>query len=198
MTLPDKKYNVIYADPPWRFSSRLRSSKKIDGKYQYYTPETTVGVGKYDGTMSNEEIINLPVASITEDDCVLFLWTTDAHLPIALKVMDAWGMPYKTIAFIWNKKERSGKQVCYMGQWTMKGSEICLLGSKGKAHSLIKSHKVRQLVEAVRERGIHSKKPDEVRNRIEELMGDLPRIELFSRAVTPGWDSWGNQVGEFD
>jgi len=187
-----KKYQIIYADPPWHFSGGIRSSKKIGGKYQFYTPDTTVGDGKYKSTMSDKDILSLPIGGITDNNCVLFMWTTDAHLPIALKVMEAWGLPYKTIGFVWNKKEKSGTQVCYYGKWTMKGTEICLLGSKGKANSLIKSRKVRQLVEAVR--GDHSVKPGEVRGRIVQLMGDLPRIELFARHKVAGWDTWGNEV----
>ena len=76
----------------------------------------------------------------------------------------------------------------------MKGTELCLLGAKGKANSLIQSHKVRQLVEAIRDRTKHSAKPNEVRKRIVQLMGDIPRIELFARGKTPGWDVWGNEV----
>jgi len=189
-----KKYQIVYADPPWRFSTGLRSSKKIDGKYQFYTPDSTAGGGRYLGTMSDNDIIQLPVSNITDDNCVLFLWTTDAHLPLAIKVMDAWGCPYKTVGFVWNKKEKSGKQVCYYGRWTMKGTELCLIGAKGKANSLIINHKIRQLVEAKRNRNIHSEKPDEVRNRIVQLMGNLPRIELFARKRVDGWDAWGNEV----
>ena len=189
---PDKKYNIIYADPPWKFASGIRSSKKVNGIYQYYTPDTTPNTGRYKSVMENKDIINLPVNNITEKDCVLFMWTTDSHLPIAIETMNSWGLPYKTVGFVWNKKEKSGKQVCYYGKWTMKGTELCLIGAKGKANSLIKSHKVRGLVEAIR--GKHSEKPNEVRNRIVELMGDLPRIELFARSYTPGWDVWGNEV----
>jgi len=191
MLFPTKKYNVIYADPPWHFSAGIRSSKMINGKHLNYTPETTPNDGQYE-CMQDEDIVNLPVNTITLDDCVLFLWTTDAHLPLALRVMTAWGMPYKTIGFVWNKKEKSGKQVCYYGKWTMKGTELCLLGAKGHANSLIQSHKVRGLVEAVR--GKHSEKPAIVRDRIVELMGDLPRIELFSRNISNGWDVWGNET----
>ena len=187
------KYNIILADPPWHFSSGLRSSKKDkNGKYLFYTPETTVGAGY--PTMRAEQIKALPVGNIAAEDCILFLWTTDAHLPVALEVIKAWGFSYKTIAFIWNKKEKSGKQVCFMGKWTMKGSEICLLATKGKPHGLIQSHKVRQLVEALRDRTKHSHKPDEVRRRIVELMGNLPRIELFAREAAEGWHSWGLDV----
>lgn len=189
--MADKRYNIIYADPPWSYSNGLRSSKKNEnGKYLYYKPDTTVGK-KYI-TQSGEWIKNLDIQSIVDDNAILFMWTTDSHLKTAIEVIEAWGFAYKTIAFVWNKKEKSGKQVCYMGNWTMKGSEICLLATKGKIHNKIKSHKVRQLVEA--ERMGHSQKPYEIRNRIVELMGDLPRIELFAREKTEKWDVWGNEV----
>lgn len=190
--LPPGPFNVVYADPPWAFSDRIRSSKKDSvGRYQFYTPTTTPNVGRY-STMRPQDILSMPVGKITAPDCALFMWTTDAHLPLALDVMNAWGMPYKTIAFVWNKKERTGKQVCYFGKWTMKGTEICLLGAKGKAHSLIQSHRVRSLIEAVRRK--HSQKPDEARTRIVDLMGDIPRIELFAREPHEGWTVWGNEV----
>lgn len=183
-----KKYNIIYADPAWDFGDRLRSSKKLDNGKMHFRE-----LDLHYKTMKTSEICALPVKNILADDAVLFMWTTDAHLPDALKVIDAWGFKYKTIGFIWNKKEKSGKQVCFMGKWTLKGSEICLLATKGKAHKLIKSHKVRQLVEA--ERNIHSRKPDEVRKRIVEMFGDeLPKIELFARQTHIGWDAWGNEV----
>jgi len=173
-----KKYQIIYADPAWQFGDRLRHGTM--------TKNWQVSLEKSYPTMPIECIKNLPINKITDEDCVLFLWTTDAHLENAISVINAWGFKYKTIGFIWNKKEKSGKQVCFMGKWTCKGSEICLLATKGKAHSLIKSHKVRQLTEALRQK--HSQKPDEVRNKIVELMGDIPRIELFARKKTEGWD----------
>jgi site-specific DNA-methyltransferase (adenine-specific) len=181
-----KKYNIIYADPAWSFGDRLRSSKKIENKEQYLNLEL------HYPTMKTKDICNLKVNEISEKDSVLFLWTTDAHLPDALKVIEDWGFKYKTIAFIWNKKEKSGKQVCFMGKWTLKGSEICLLATKGAAHKLIKSHKVRQLVEAERKK--HSEKPNIIREKIVELLGDIPRIELFCRQKNEGWDSWGNEL----
>lgn len=175
-----KKYQIIYADPAWSFSDRMKQgTRQVDLK-KYYTP------------MNIKTIKKLPIAKIANKDCVLFLWTTDAHLEKALEVINAWGFKYKTIGFIWNKKEKSGKQVCFYGKWTCKGSEICLLASKGKANSLIKNHKIRQLVEAERQK--HSVKPDEVRNRIVQLMGDLPRIELFAREKIEGWDAWGDEI----
>ena len=182
-----KKYEIIYADPAWSFGDRLRSSKKkADGKMDYRELE------RHYNTMSIKEMCEIPVNNITADNSVLFMWTTDAHLESAMKVINAWGFKYKTIGFIWNKKTNKGNQVCFMGKWTMKGSEICLLATKGKAHSMIEKHNVRQLVEAERQK--HSKKPDEVRNRIVKLLGNRPRLEMFCRESKQGWDVWGNEV----
>jgi N6-adenosine-specific RNA methylase IME4 len=182
-----KKYEIIYADPAWSFGDRLRSSKKkADGKMDYRELER-----HYD-TMSIKEMCEIPVKNITAENSVLFMWTTDAHLEEAMKVINAWGFKYKTIGFVWNKKTNKGNQVCFMGKWTMKGSEICLLATKGKAHSMIEKHNVRQLVEAERQK--HSKKPDEVLNRIVELLGNRPRLEMFCRESKQGWDVWGNEV----
>jgi len=143
--------------------------------------------------MSIAEIKALPIKNIVDKDAVLFLWTTDAHLPYALEIMEVWGFRYATIAFIWLKKTVTDKNVCYYGYWTMKGQEICLLGRRGKPKPIV--HNVRQLVEAKRRE--HSRKPDEVRDRIVELMGDLPRIELFAREQFLGWDFWGDSVKHF-
>lgn len=182
-----KKYQIIYADPPWRFTGL--GSKGIrggnPGAYHNYKLED-----KYP-TMLVDELKSLPVEqNLAEKNAVLFLWTTDAHLPFALEVMQAWGFRYATVAFVWNKKEKSGKQVCYYGYWTMKGTEICLLGRRGKIKPL--KHNVRQLVEAVSEG--HSQKPAIIRDRIVDLMGDLSRIELFARQKIEGWDCIGNEI----
>ena len=104
--------------------------------------------------------------------------------------MKDWGFKYRTLAFCWSKHTKNGKKVSNLGRWTMGNVELCLLGVRGKPKRKIKN--IKQLVEA--ERTKHSKKPEEVRNRIVKLMGDIPRIELFARQKTEGWDVWGNEV----
>jgi site-specific DNA-methyltransferase (adenine-specific) len=106
--------------------------------------------------------------------------------------MESWGFKYVTIAFVWEKKTKTGKTVANLGAWTMKNYEICLFGTKGSMLKYKQVNNIYQKVEA--ERTKHSKKPQEVRNRIELLFGDLPRIELFARETTPGWEVWGNEV----
>lgn len=126
---------------------------------------------------------------------ICFLWATFPNISEAVKVMEAWGFQYKTAAFVWIKTyPKSGKPFWGMGAYTRANAEVCLLGiSKGfKAKEQIKSHAVHQIVEAPV--GRHSEKPDEVRQRIVELLGDVPRIELFARERVDGWDAWGNEV----
>lgn len=178
-----KKCHIIYADPPWEFGSKVKHSKNGGMQFELKNVYPTMGI---------DDICNLGVKLITKKNAVLFIWTTDAHLECCLKVINAWGFNYKTVGFIWNKKEKLGTQVCYMGAWTMKGSEICLFATKGNPSHLLKSRKVRQLVEAAR--GAHSEKPNEVRKRIVEMFGDIPRVELFARDKKEGFDVWGNDV----
>ena len=144
--------------------------------------------------MSSKDIMSLRVNELADDNCILFVWTTDYHLDRCLQIIKNWGFEYKTVGFVWLKKNKSGNPVCFMGAYTMKsGIELCLLATKGKdAHRLVKKHNVRALIESQRE--VHSKKPQEVRNRIVQLCGDIPRIELFAREKIDSWDVWGNEV----
>ncbi len=171
-----KKYQIIYADPPWSYNDKMTGhSFSLDHEYE---------------TQGQKFIEGLPIKNIIEKDSVLFLWATSPLLPYAMKTIEAWGFKFKTIAFIWVKKTKYGKWVSNLGRWTMGGGEICILATKGKPKRMIKN--IKQLVFAERKR--HSEKPQEVRNRIVELMGDIPRIELFARQKTEGWDVWGNEV----
>lgn len=133
----------------------------------------------------------LPVSAIADTDCVLFLWATFPQLPEALRLIKAWGFSYRTVAFVWLKTNRKTRTWFYgLGFWTRGNAEICLFAKRG--HPKRKSAGIHQLIVSPVEQ--HSKKPDEARERIVALMGDLPRIELFARQETPGWDVWGNEV----
>lgn len=142
-------------------------------------------------TMSMEEIARLPVEKLADNDCVLFLWATFPQLQEALDVMKSWGFTYKTIGFLWLKQTTvSHKWFFGLGFWTRGNAEVCLIGKKGKLRR--KSNSVHQfIISPIRK---HSQKPDEAREKIVELMGDLPRIELFARQRTPGWDYLGNEI----
>lgn len=170
-----KPYQIIYADPPWRYDQ-----KGLQGAAE-----------KHYSTMSLEDICKLPVGSISAKDSILFLWATFPQLPAALRVISAWGFKYKTVAFLWLKKNRKADSWFFgLGFWTRGNAEVCLLATRG--HPKRESSKIHQFIISPIE--AHSKKPDIVRDKIVELAGDVPRIELFARQTTPGWDVWGNEV----
>lgn len=180
--LPEGPFNIVYADPPWQFKNY--SDKWHEGKKQ------SRWVGNEYGLMTQQEIEQLPVAEITADDAVCFLWATFPTLPRALSVLSHWGFTYKTVAFVWHKTTKHNKDHVGMGFWTRSNAEIVLLGTRGHPHRLSKS--VRQIVHATI--GRHSAKPPEIRDRIVSLIGDVPRVELFARETTPGWASWGDEI----
>ena len=197
--ISDKKYNIIYADPPWTFvgwAKETKEGKKRGDK----SPSNHYKV------QSMEWIKKLPVQEISENNCILFLWVTFPVLKEAFSVIDSWGFNYSTCGFVWVKTnknfavnqtsflpEDSFNTFTGLGYWTRANAEICLIAKKGTIER--QSRSVHQLVyDPIRE---HSHKPDCVRDRIVELCGDLPRIELFARQSVKGWDNWGNQVDKF-
>ncbi len=172
------KYSIIYADPPWHYRTYSKKGQGRSAENHY-------------PTMTIEQIKALPVESIAAKDCALFLWITFPCLQEAFEVIEAWGFQYKTIAFVWVKQNRVSDSLFWgMGYWTRANAELCVLATRG--HPRRQSRSVQQVVISHVEQ--HSKKPDEVRDRIVQLMGDLPRIELFARQVPEGWDVWGNEV----
>ena len=178
-----KKYKIIYADPPWSY----RNMGNIQGK-----------ANAHYSTMQQKDIEALPVEKITDDDCILFLWATFPKIQEALNTIKAWGFEYKTVGFVWIKKNKNGGNFFGIGWYTKSNAEICLIGVKGKAPK--KSNCVSSIIEAPVTK--HSVKPPIVREKIVELCGDLPRIELFARKEDflfeskdwEGWDVWGNEV----
>jgi len=176
----DKKYSVIYADPPWSF-------KTYSNKGKDRSPE------KHYNVMNFKDICNLPVNKIANDNSVLLMWVIDPLLDKAFKVIEAWGFKYKTVGFTWAKTNRKSEgYFTGLGYWTRGNPEMCLLATKGKPKRISKS--VPQLV--VEQRREHSRKPDIMYNHIENLL-EGPYIELFARTQRNGWDSWGNQTDKF-
>ena len=176
----NKKYSVIYADPPWSFKTYSDKGKDRSPENHY-------------STMNFKDICNLPVNNIANDNSVLLMWVIDPLLDKAFKVIDAWGFKYKTVGFTWAKTNR--KKLGFftgLGYWTRGNPEMCLLATKGKPKRISKS--VPQLV--VEQRRDHSRKPDIMYNHIENLL-DGPYIELFARTKRKGWDCWGNQTDKF-
>lgn len=177
LEFPKKKYQIIYADPPWSYRDKAHSGKR---GVQY----------KYD-IMKIGDIYNLPVVDISDENCILFLWVTFPLLQEGLNTIRQWGFEYKTVGFNWIKRNKKSDSFFWgMGNWTRSNSELCLIGLKGKIPR--QSAKVHSVVYSPIRK--HSQKPEEVRYKIVELVGDLPRIELFAREKHDGWDVWGNEV----
>lgn len=150
----EKKYDVIYADPPWRYHDTLGGNAKM-------------GAMPYE-TMPDQEINDLHISDIAAKDCVLFMWATMPKLQQVLDAIQSWGFKYKTCAFCWVKQNPKSKSIFSgLGRWVRGNAEICLLATRGRPHRVSKS--VKQIVLAPR--GRHSEKPAEVRDRIIQLMG---------------------------
>ena len=173
-----KKYSIIYADPPWSYAW----GKGKDGGN--FAPE------KHYPTMEIDEICGLGVSHLRDKNCALFLWATMPCLPDALRVMTAWGFKYKTCAFTWIKTKKDGLPLSGMGSYTKSNAEICLLGMRGHIKAADKT--VPQVL--MHPRLGHSVKPPIIRERIIQLFGDLPRVELFARQKEKGWDALGNGI----
>ena len=174
-----KKYNIIYADPAWSFNNKKTGGGMTSGASSHYD------------TMSVDQMCKLPIKDIADDNCVLFMWWVASQPHEAIKLAESWGFKIKTMSgFNWVKTTKKGKLDFGMGFWTRAGSELCLIAIKGKPKR-VKAN-VRSVIMA--ERTVHSRKPHEIRSLIVELMGDLPRVELFARQKADGWDSWGNEI----
>lgn len=182
------KYQIIYADPPWEYSD-----KRINHGGMEYP------------TMKTKDIQELPIKEIADNNCILFIWATFPNIKEVFKVIDSWGFYYKTLGFSWiktNKRQQLNQASFFPGEdiddffgigfYTKSNCEVCLIGLKGEANKLIIDNSVSSTI--ISPRGIHSKKPDEVRDRIIKLCGNRPRIELFARQKIEGWDSWGNEI----
>lgn len=192
----ERKYGVIYADPPWQFNNKNTGGSMKSGSANQYD------------VMSLADICELPVQDICKPDCFLFMWWV-ASMPIeALAVVDAWGFELKTMtAFSWIKKTVNGKDHFGMGHYTRQQQEKVLVAGRGcvdvidsdnvliarRGKAKVHDHSVRQNVRAPV--GRHSEKPDEVRHRIDRISNMDNSIELFARK-DPGmnWDCFGNEI----
>jgi len=178
-----KKYNIIYADPPWQykqFSSTKGISKKFGSVLSHYP------------TMTTQQICQLPIKELADDKCILFLWATMPNLDQAFEVIKSWGFIYKTCAYVWVKLNPKGQGIWSgIGHWTNSNAELLLLATKKQyPQRQVKNSKQIQL----HPRTNHSAKPPEIRNEIVRFIGDLPRIELFARQKVEGWDCIGNEI----
>ncbi len=171
----DTKFSIIYADPAWSYWEGGQKNQSL-----HYS------------TMSVDQICSLPVKDIAEDNSILFLWVTYPILQEAFKVIESWGFEYSTCGFVWVKKNKKSDSWFFgNGSWTRANTELCLIAKRGSITRMDAS--ISQVLDdPIME---HSQKPYRVRGLITDLVGELPRIELFSRCQKDdGWFNWGNKI----
>ena len=174
-----KKYQIIYADPPWKTKT---FKEKKDGLISRELPYKQ---------MTDEEIKSLPINNFVSDDAILFMWCIDSRIPIMADIMKAWGFTYKCIGFVWAKKAKTTDGFNGgFSSYTKRDCEFCFIGTKGKYLNLKRG--INQIL--IETKTIHSKKPNEIRKRIIDMCGNLPKLELFARNQFEDWDVFGNEV----
>jgi len=187
--LPNEKFQVIYADPPWHYNGKMQFDKS--GKAKNFDINRNIFISaasfKYP-TVKTKNLMTMPVHEIADDDCLLFMWSTNPHLAQAISLGEAWGFEFKTVAFVWDK------MVHNPGQYTLSNCELCLLFKRGRIPKPRGARNIQQLVKSPRRK--HSMKPDEVRDKIVEMFPEQKKIELFARSSFEGWSNWGLDVLE--
>lgn len=176
--LPNRRFQIIYADPPWDYRGQLQHAGVESGD--------TGGAIRHYPTVKLADLKKLAVADIAGEDCLLFLWATSPHLDQAMALGKSWGFRWATVAFVWDKERVNP------GHYTLSQCELCLVFKKGRIPQPRGARNVRQMVRI--RRGQHSEKPEEVRNRIEAMFPQQSKIELFARRRAEGWSSWGLDV----
>lgn len=186
--LPNKRFDIIYADPPWHYNGKVQFDKSLVQKENpNYEKNIFVSSAcfKYP-TIKTKEMGTIPIENITSDDCILFMWTTNPHLDQAIELGKIWGFDYKTVAFVWHKGNHNP------GQYTLSYCELCLLFKKGKIPTPRGARNIKQFVSVRRTK--HSEKPIEVLHSIEKMFPQQSKIELFARRTQPHWEQWGLDI----
>lgn len=186
--LPQNKFDIIYADPPWDYGGKLQFDKSSTSKEDLDLARNIFisSAGFKYPTLKTTELMKLDVASISEDNSILFMWATNPHLDQAIELGKSWGFDYRTVAFVWDK------MVHNPGKYTLSYCELCLLFKRGKIPSPRGARNIKQLVRVPRTE--HSEKPLEVMRGIEQMFPSQKKIELFARKRFPGWSVWGLDV----
>lgn len=191
-------YDVIYADPPWFYNSRKASYERWKAtrpeKGGAYRTRFGGGAERHYPLMRLEELLAMRprIDQWAAANCALFMWATCPRLDSAIALIKGWGFRYCTVAFVWEKVNRTnGQPIFNPGYYTASNAELVLLGCRGSMRPA--RPMLQQIIKSPRRE--HSRKPDEVRLRIEEMYPQARRIEMFARRRYEGWDSWGLEVG---
>ena len=182
---PNQKYAIIYADPPWHYGGKMQFDKSGRAEHnQKWEKNVFVSAAAFKyPTIKTNELEMLDVKSIAEDDCLLFMWTTNPHLKQAIELGTSWGFEYKTVGFVWDK------MVHNPGQYTVSYCELCLVFKRGRIPRPRGARNIKQLVQVLR--GKHSEKPELIAKNIGKMFPEQRKIELFARKEREGWDAWG-------
>lgn len=188
--LPDKKYDVIYADPPWDYGGKMQYDKSsIKSENIGFEKNIFISAANFKyPTLTLPELKQLNVKAIAADDCILFMWTTGPQFANSIELGQAWGFDYKTVAFVWDK------QVHNPGRYTLSQTEFVIVFKRGRFPSPRGARNIRQLVSV--HRGKHSEKPELVIDGITKMFPAQQKIELFARKNFVGWDNWGLEIPE--
>lgn len=188
LPFPDKKYDIIYADPPWDYGGKMQYDRtSIKTENVGFEKDIFISAANFQyPTVKLKDLKKLTVSDIAKDDSLLFMWTTGPQMANAIELGEAWGFEYKTVAFVWDK------QVHNPGRYTLSQTEFVLAFKHGKFPSPRGARNVKQLVSV--HRGKHSVKPLEVIEGITKMFPEQDKIELFARRNYDGWDSWGIEV----
>lgn len=186
--LPEEKYDIIYADPPWDYGKKMQYDKTtIKAENADFRRKIFISSASFKyPTLTLKQLMSLPVPAIAADDCLLFMWTTGPQMANSIRLGEAWGFEYKTVAFVWDK------MVHNPGRYTLSQAEFVLAFKRGRFPQPRGARNIRQMV-AVR-RGEHSVKPLEVISGITQMFPSQRKIELFARCNYPGWDNWGLEI----
>lgn len=186
--LPQKKYQVIYADPPWDYGGKMQYDKTtIKSENEGFHKKIFLSSAEFKyPTLKLKQLKELDVAGIAAEDCLLFMWTTGPQMANSIELGEAWGFEYKTIAFVWDK------MVHNPGRYTLSQTEFVLAFKKGKFPQPRGARNVRQFIQV--HRGEHSVKPVEVIDGITKMFPEQEKIELFARNNYVGWDNWGLEI----
>lgn len=186
--LPDKKYQVIYADPPWDYGGKMQYDKTtIKDENVGFEKKIFISSANFKyPTLKLKQLKQLDVNAIAADDCILFMWTTGPQMENSIELGKAWGFEYKTMAFVWDKMMHNP------GRYTLSQTEFVLAFKKGKFPQPRGARNIRQMVKVPR--GKHSEKPLEVIDGITKMFPDQEKIELFARNNYHGWDNWGLEI----
>ncbi len=178
----DKTYDIVYMDPPWRYGNPVRtgSGRQTNLEEDHYP------------TMSIKELKELPINELTNKDSLIYMWVTSPFVAIGIDIACEWGFDYSTVAFVWDKT------IALRGSYTMGATEQVLVFKKkgGKIPQPRGARNIRQFISEKRRE--HSRKPDDVRTRIETMHPTQSKLEMFARTAPEGWDVWGNETDKFD